>query len=191
MTAVHEKHIETIYIGLMRIPLKLVTLVLFFSWSCNPIQTSYDQKADFSAYKTFCWLQGCEFSVTGPKYLNDSVVQARIKNTIIGNLLQKGLRYDDNNPDLLIDFHVTVESERAIIYHNREDEQYYYRFSYLQPEEVMLTKGTILIHVVDRARSEVVWQSYAAGYLDPVPDLSEKNIRKGIDRVMKKFPPGR
>lgn len=180
-----------VFFQLSFVNLRVLILTIVLLAACNPVQTSYNPQTDFTGYSTFCWLQGCEFSVTGPEYLNDSLVQLHIKNAIIANLEQKGLRYTDNNPNLLIDFHVTVESERAIIYHNREEEPYYYRFSWLQPEEVMLTKGTVLIHVVDRARSEVVWQSYAAGYLDPVPDLSEKNIRKGIDRVLKKFPPGR
>jgi hypothetical protein len=43
--------------------------------------------------------------------------------------------------------------------------------------------------MVDRQRSEVVWQSHAEGYMESIPDLSSKNIRKGISKVLKDYPP--
>jgi hypothetical protein len=59
----------------------------------------------------------------------------------------------------------------------------------MDPEELILTKGTIIIHMVDHKTSEVVWQSQALGYLESTPDLSEKNIRRGITKLLKNYPP--
>jgi hypothetical protein len=165
----------------------LVLLILLLG--CDNIQTSYDQDINFSTYKSFCWLEGCELAITGPDYLKDSIIQKNIKNAIIDELTRKGLRYDDSNPDLLVDFHVVIENEKVITYHNREDEPYYYRMTFLTPEEMLLTKGTILLHMVDRQKSIVVWQSQVLGYLETGPDLSEKNIQKGIFQLLKEFPP--
>jgi hypothetical protein len=159
--------------------------------ACNNIRTDYDTGIDFTQYKSFCWLEGCLFTFTGPSYLNDSLVQSRVKEAIIGSMQNKGLRYDDDQPDLLVDFHITIENEKAIYYHGIQDDPYYYRTTFLQPEEVNLTKGSLLIHIVDREKGEVIWQSQAVGYLDTPPDLSEKNIRKGIRKVLKDFPPGK
>lgn len=157
--------------------------------SCDPIKTEYDPKADFTQYKTFCWLQGCEFTFTGPAYLDDSLVQETVKEAIIAEMKLKGLDYNNNTPDLLIDFHITIENEKVIYYHGIEDEPTYYRTPFLQPESITLTKGSLLIHMVDRQRSEVVWQSQAEGYMESPPDLSAKNIRRGISKVLKDFPP--
>lgn len=168
-----------------------VLLSLALLVACNNIRTDYDTAVDFTQYKSFCWLEGCVFTFTGPSYLNDSLVQSRVKEAIIANMQRKGLRYDDDHPDLLIDFHITIENEKAIYYHGIQDDPYYYRTTFLQPEEVNLTKGSLLIHMVDRNKSEVIWQSQAAGYLDTPPDLSEKNIRKGIRKVLKDFPPAK
>ena len=167
-------------------------LFLIFSMalaSCDPIKTEYDPKADFTQYKTFCWLQGCEFTFTGPAYLDDSLVQETVKSAIIAEMKLKGLQYNDNTPDLLIDFHITIENEKVIYYHGIEDEPNYYRTPFLQPESITLTKGSLLIHMVDRQRSEVVWQSQAEGYMESPPDLSSKNIRNGIGKVLKDYPP--
>jgi len=155
---------------------------------CNQINTLYNPSTDFQAFKSFCWLEGCVFKFTGPEYLNDSLVQENIKQSIILTLEKKGLRYSDENPDLLVDFHVTVEDEKVITYHNRQDEPYYYRTTFMQPEEVTVTRGTVIIHMVDHSKSEVVWQSEAIGYLEYPPDISEKNIRKVISRMLKEFP---
>lgn len=171
---------------------KLLLLLLMGGMiSCDTVRTEYDTSIDFNQYKTFCWLEGCAFTFTGPSYLDDSVVQSHVKESIISTLQKKGIRYNDNDPDLLVDFHITIENEKAIYYHGVQDDPYYYRTTFLQPEEVILTRGTLLIHVVDRQRSEVIWQSHAEGYLEDPPDLSKKNIQRGITRVLKDFPPSK
>lgn len=156
---------------------------------CSQVKTLYSPTTDFQVYSSFCWLEGCMFRFTGPDYLNDSIVQENIKQSIIDVLKKKGLRYSDEDPDLLVDFHITLEDEKVITYHNREDEPYYYRTSFMQPEEIVLTKGTIIVHMVDHKKSEVVWQSEAKGYLESPPDLTKKNIQKGISKLFKNFPP--
>lgn len=167
--------------------LRLILLVIMVG--CTPVNTLYNPTTDFQAYSSFCWMESCAFRFTGPEYLNDSLVQGNIKQTIIKTLEKKGLRYSDEKPDLLVDFHVTVENEKVITYHNREDEPYYYRTTFMQKDEITLTKGTVIIHMVDHDKSELVWQSEAIGYLESPPDLSMKNIRKVISKVLKDFPP--
>ncbi|MBX2962769.1 MAG: DUF4136 domain-containing protein [Cyclobacteriaceae bacterium] len=156
--------------------------------ACDSARTEYNTSIDFKVYKTFCWLEGCTFTFTGPAYLNDSIIQDRVRESIISSLQKIGLTYDDQNPDLLVDFHITVESERVVYYHGVQDDPSYFRTPFLQPAELNVNKGTILIHIIDRQRSEVIWQSYAEGYLSDPPDLSEKNIRRGISRLLKDFP---
>ena len=168
---------------------KIFYLLLVVLLSCDAIKTEYNAKNDFTQYKTFYWLQGCEFTFTGPAYLDDSLVQQLVKQAIISELKKKRLQYDDETPDLLIDFHITIENEKVIYYHGIEDEPNYFRAPFLQPETITLTKGSLLIHMVDRKLSEVVWQSQVEGYMESVPDLSSKNIRKGISKVLKDYPP--
>lgn len=164
-------------------------VLVFGIAACDKIQTAYDKDIDFKQYKSFCWLEGCQFTYTGPNYLQDSILQENIKAAIITEMHAKGFRYDPDYPDLLVDFHITIENEKVITYHNREDEPYYYRMTFLTPQEVMLTKGSVLIHMVDRSQSIVVWQSQLLGYLENGPDISERNINRGIRRLLRDFPP--
>jgi hypothetical protein len=43
--------------------------------------------------------------------------------------------------------------------------------------------------MVDKSKAAMVWRSEAIGYMDVNPDLSKKNISKGIAIVLKNFPP--
>ena len=101
----------------------------------------------------------------------------------------KGFNYNKTNPDLIVDFHIVITDEEVITYHLHEGEPDYYRTTFMQPEKINLTKGSIIIHIVDRQEGELIWQSKASGYLDVQTNITEKQIRKGIKKLLKEFPP--
>ena len=172
--------------------MKYLAIILFslVLGSCAvKVNTMQDNSVDFSQYKTFCWLQGCEFTYTGPSYLDDSLLQETIKGAIIAELAEKGIVRDENNPDLLIDFHITVENESSVIYHHIDESYDYQPLPEIDDEIIHYLKGTMIIDIVDRAQSKMVWRSESINYMDLHPELSEKNIRKGIALTLKKFPP--
>ncbi len=152
------------------------------------VNTSYDKKADFSQYKTFCWLKGCEFTFTGPAYLNDEVVRGNLKKAIVKEMENKGFVYNDDTPDLLVDFHVTVENRSTAVYRFEEE-----RFEQIspgdQPDVYYFLEGTVIIDMVDQPTGQMVWRCSANQYLELNPDLSEANLNKAIRIVLKDFPP--
>jgi len=166
-----------------------VLFVLLLAGCRVETKESYDHTIDFSKYKTFCWMTGCEFKFNGPEYLNDSLLRESLKTSIIKELESKGLKEDSNNPDLLVGFTITVKDEQAIIYHRAEDSPIYYQPLETEREVINYLKGTVIIGLADRAESKMVWQSVAVSYMELNPDFSEKNIRKGIKMVLKNFPP--
>ncbi len=167
----------------------IFAFVLLALSGCNVrVHSNFDRAQDFSQYKTFCWLNGCEFTYSGPTYLNDSLLREKIKTSIVAELNEKGLTQDDSDPDLLIDFHITVENESSVIYHRQDDDNYNFK-PFAGEEIINYLKGTIVIDMVDKVQGKMVWRSEAIGYMDTHPDLSEKNIRKGISIALKNFPP--
>lgn len=166
--------------------LLLFTVVLLSSCATQ-IKTFRDATVDFNQYRTFCWMNGCEFSIIGPTYLNDSLVRETIKKSIVAELKSKGLTEDSNTPDLLIGFTITIKDEQAILYHREGDTPFYVPMDRTE-EVVNYLKGTLVIGVVDKKTSKMVWESQASRYMELNPDLSEKNIAKGIHLVLKKFP---
>jgi hypothetical protein len=173
----------------------ITKFVLFFSFvlllaGCRmEVKETYDHSVDFSKYKTFCWMTGCEFKFNGPKYLDDSLLRESLKVALVEELQRKGLKEDPNNPDLLVGFTITVKDEQAVIYHRAEDSPVYYQPLETEREVINYLKGTVIIGMADRQQSKMVWQSVAVSYMELNPDFSEKNIHKGIKLVLKNFPP--
>jgi len=164
----------------------LLTIVL---GGCGvKVHTLQDNEADFSKYKTFCWLQGCEFSYSGPSYLDDSLWRETLKEAIIAEFAEKGIVQDEDNPDLLVDFHITIENETSVTYHHIDEPYDFQPFPEVDDEIINYLKGTMILDVVDRSKSKMVWRSESIGYMDVHPEISMKNIRRGIKMTLKKFP---
>jgi hypothetical protein len=170
--------------------MKYLGIILFvvYSSSCAvQVHTLQDNTVDYSKYKTFCWLEGCEFTYTGPSYLNDSLWREVIKESVVDELVSKGFTKDDNNPDILVSFYISVENQTSVSY-KHVDELYGYQ-DFPEAEVIDYLKGTIIIDIVDKDLGKMVWRSESIGYMEIHPDLTEKNIRKGIALTLKKFPP--
>ncbi len=160
---------------------------LFASCAVN-VRTVYDHDANFDSYKTFCWMDGCEFKVAGPEYLKDSMIRDHIKLAIISELKRKGLTQNLDNPDLLVGFNITMKDEKAIIYHHSPDMPFY-RPVDNDSDVIPYLKGTLVLGMADKKQSKIVWESFAVSYLDMNPDFSEEEVLKGIKLVLRKFPP--
>ncbi|GIL24428.1 MAG: hypothetical protein BroJett042_29410 [Bacteroidota bacterium] len=171
----------------------LVVLALLCSSllsSCSvTVKETFDTKVDFGNYKTYCWMAGCEFKFTGPDYLKDSLLQDKIKQAIIVELAKKGLTLDNDNPDLLIGFTITVKDEKAIVYHRAEDSPIFIKPLDLDKEVINYLKGSLIIGMADAKASQMVWQSHVSAYMELNPEFSEENVRKGIKQALKNYPP--
>ncbi|TXH26332.1 MAG: DUF4136 domain-containing protein [Cyclobacteriaceae bacterium] len=153
------------------------------------VKETFDKQTDFSQYKTYCWMAGCEFNFTGPSYLNDSTAKENIRKAIEAEMKAKGLTLSTDNPDLLVGFTITVKDEQAIVYHRAEDTPIFIKPLDLDKEVINYLKGSLIIGMADARESRMVWQSHVSAYMELKPDLSEANIRKGIKQALKNYPP--
>lgn len=168
----------------------LIFLVLAVTSACSvTVKETFDKQTDFSQYKTYCWMAGCEFSVTGPDYLNDSIARENIRKAIEAELKRKGLTIRTDNPDLLVGFTITVKDEQAIVYHRKEDSPFFIAPLELDKKIINYQKGSLIIGMADAKESRMVWQSHVSAYMETKPDLSEANINKGIKQALKNYPP--
>lgn len=169
-----------------------VLMLLFFAVAsaCSvTVKETFDKQTDFTQYKTYCWMAGCEFNFIGPDYLKDSTTQDNIRKAIEAELKQKGLTIQTDNPDLLVGFTITVKDEQAIVYHRTEDSPFFIAPLELDRGVINYSKGSLIIGMADAKESRMVWQSQVSAYMEVKPDLSEANIRKGIKQALKNYPP--
>ncbi len=150
------------------------------------IKTLYDKQADFKSYKTFCWMDGCEFKITG--ITQDSALRENVKQAIVSELAKRGLTQDNNNPDLLVGFNITMQDEKVIVYHHSADMPFYRPFEH-DSDVVNYLKGTLVIGLADKKQSKLVWESFAESFIDFEPNLEQEEVLKGVRLVMKRYPP--
>jgi Domain of unknown function (DUF4136) len=162
-------------------------LSVVFTSCLIKVNTIYDHRTDFNKYKTFCWLKGCEFTFSGPKYLKEPSIQQQLQNAIISEMKKKGIDYNDNSPDLLMDVHVIMKPDTVYAFYIPNET---YMMSFMGNEEIIMLKGTLVIDLVDKSTSQMIWRSTAISYFEAHPELTEKNFKRGVARALKDFKPG-
>ncbi len=165
----------------------ILVLALLASCAQVKVRTSYDREVDFSKYRTWCWLKGCDLVYQGPGHLYDSATIESIGNNIAVEMYEKGFIQSDDSSDLIVDFHIIVEEDSAVFSMVHEEDipfwdpytDDYYRF----------LRGTLVIDIRDRISGRMIWRSQAERLMSLRPDIKESDIRKGIRKALRDFPP--
>ncbi len=165
----------------------LISICFIFAGCAVQVHTVYNHKIDFTNYKKFYWLKGAEFTIKEPKYLNDSLVKQLMQSAIESEMKQKGIEFNADAPDLLMDVQVVVKSDTAYIYHRLAPE--YNPIAFKSRDEIIMLKGTLVIDIIDKQASEMVWRSVSVSYFELHPDLTEANFKRGVASALKNYPP--
>jgi Domain of unknown function (DUF4136) len=142
---------------------------------------------DFSKYQTFCWLESCEFTFRGPDYLNDSLVRSYMQKAIKSEMKRKGIAFNSDSPDLLMDVQVVMKTDTGYAYHRPDEVHQFIPFT--NREEVLLLKGTFIIDLIDKQHGKMVWRSVAISYFDLYPALTQANMDRAVTAALRQFPP--
>jgi len=168
----------------------IILICIVFSGCAVSVKTYQKPDQTFDDYQTWCWLEGCEVTYQGPDHLYDQKVVDEIANAIASNMYDKGYQQKDDESDLLVNFFLVLEEDST------EVGRFYdgtYRgerewLSVLYPEYHRYLKGSLVIDVLDRQKSELVWRSKAIRYLELNPIYDKKEIWAGVKQAMKKLP---
>ncbi len=165
--------------------------VLIALTSCAvQVKTFQNPDTDFSPYESWCWMQGCEITYQGPDRYYDERVINEVANSIAWNMNDKGYLHGDDRSDLIINFYFVVEEDSAIkedfFYSTHQGEREW--LTMLYPEYQNFLKGSLVIDVIDRATSNLIWTSTAVRYMEINPSYDEQAIWSGVAKAMKKFP---
>lgn len=164
--------------------------LLLLTAACSVrVNTRYNPNVDFSAYRTFCWMDGCEFKIEGPEYLMREEIRQAVKKAIVHELNARGLTEDTDRPDLLVGFNITVKNDTAVVFRRLEEPPIAYLPMPQERDQIPFLRGTLILALADKQKSEIVWQAAAVEYMEARARITPENISRGIKRVMKRFPP--
>jgi len=161
------------------------------------VKFQFDEKADFSKYKTYTWQ-------IHPKSLDvDDLTMKQLDQGFDAALAAKGLkRTDSGNPDLVIVFQLAVNQEKEMTSYNTGGYGYgpgwhggWYG-GYAGPSMSTTTTstihiGTVVLDMYDTATKQLVWRGMASKTLDPKAkqEKRQKNINKAATKMLKNYPP--
>ena len=112
-----------------------------------------------------------------------------LKAAIEKQLVSKGLRRVDTQPDLMMNIGIAVDEKTQTRETNfRTDPPYYIgqrRYSW-RSQEVPVGKyrqGTIDVHLIDSKRNEMVWRGIVEGVIPNKPEKLQKQIDAGMAKL--------
>jgi len=177
----------------------LLLSIVAFSTSCVGVKvnSAHDPSADFDKHQTFQLMDAADSQYQGPKYAFNAERFRTIKEAIQTELELKGLVNDAASPDLLVGFHVIVEEKQTTLIKDSEMFNPYsqpinywdgYEMYYNQ-ENYQFLKGSLVIDIIDVKAGKAIWQGTAQRYMENIPQIDEEDVRKGIRKALKAYPP--
>lgn len=152
--------------------------------------------ANLANYQTFGFMS--ELATDRNGYT--SLVTQHLKAAVTAEMIARGFRYSEQEPQLLINFNSNVEQRADIrtttsavpyygYYHYRRG--FYSPFPYYQQEieTVRYKVGTVNIDLVDAARKQLVWEGIAEGVLSQ-KDVSNprQSMAEVVNQIFQQFP---
>jgi hypothetical protein len=180
--------------GVMRYKLFLLTLLVTTLAGCSPVKilnTESDEEFRLSNYKTFDFFQVKINNDTVDKPYTDNV--KLLNEAITKELEEKGLKWNQDEPDLVINIGIVVQEKVQTRPTNFPNDAPIYvgqrRYSW-KSQDVEVGKykqGTVTVHLVDRILNKMVWRGVAEGVISANEKLLEKDIKQGMDQLFDKL----
>jgi len=132
------------------------------------IRSNAYPSADFSRFTTFAFAEPLSTDRAGYQ----SLISKQLVASAERELVARGLRRTDTNPDLLVNFNADLDQRLRVTQtpstfrgrrFNDHRRGFYSAWPSYQTEIRQYTKGTIGIDVVDAARRQLLWEGFAIG----------------------------
>jgi hypothetical protein len=163
-----------------------------------------DETVNFSQYKSFGWVGDKEKSLKDRN--SNAIVDANLKSTVIQELEKAGLKHDEKNPDILLDYNILVENNvrRQLdpVYtqpftryfynpYSRRITPVYYPSQMIgyNDSEIPFREGTITLHMIDNDTNKLIWQGWTSDEVNSKTP-SSKEVVSSVKTILKKFKQG-
>lgn len=173
-----------------------VTLALAACASGPKIRTDVDRSADFSRYHTYAFAS--ELGTDRSGY--STLVTNYFKQAVGKELQTRGYHYDEENPDLIVNFNARTHTRTDVIsvpqpaysagYYGYRHGLYSAWPMYAHDIEAVTYKvGTANVDLVDVERNQLVWEGVAEGELtEKALDDPSTAIGNAVAKMFEKYP---
>jgi hypothetical protein len=170
-----------------KIFISIATLFVLTAASfAQQVKTDYDRTTNFAQYKTYSW-QKVE--------TQDPLQVDRIKSAVDAALTAKGWTQVPSGGNVsLVATEVTTNQQTLNTYYNNFGGGRRFRggggFGTSTTTVDNYKVGTLVLDMVDAQTNKLVWRGSASDALSNKSDKNIKNLDKGVQKMLKHFPPG-
>lgn len=189
----------------------ILASVLLLSACAMPFTVSSDHQAgtDFTQLKTYQWREANQFNVDSVKYLDNDIIDDRIKSAVNAGFAQRGINLaEDGKPDFFVSYSVTT-TEKADIRNYNNYSGVAPGFSYgtaygrgyrygsvgvgfqSETKVVYHKEGTLVLDVVSVETDKLIWRATADGRLSKKKSPAERMdaTNEVVSKMLENFPP--
>jgi hypothetical protein len=150
------------------------------------VQFDYDRSANFSAYKTYHWI---DYRRVDP---GDQLLDQDIKRAVDAQLAGKGLRLVENGGDLLVGYQAAISQEKQFDSLGLGGPQFWAPWGNTRVTSSTIEVGKLVIGIFDPAIKQLVWRGSASKTLDikKDPDKNYRYLEKAMAKLFKNYPTG-
>lgn len=170
----------------------LALIALAAGCAAMTVSSHIERNINFADYVTYDWGPPDNLPVGDPRLDNNPFFHDYLQGAIEKKLA--GLGYErvvaPAVPDLLVHYHASV-NQRLDVYH--ADLEHGYCYDNCEARVIEFEEGTLVIDLVDRKTSKVVWRGWAQDAMDGVIDNQgrlEKQVDEGVKKMMLRLPRG-
>ncbi len=169
-------------------------LIVLAGCATSPVQyANFDRSADFSAYQTFSFYPEPGTDKRGYSTLVTKYFQKAIRR----EMEALGYRFSNDNPDLLVNFAMSIKDKSEVQSSGPTIGYYSYRHGLYSVwpmydrdvRTVNYKQGTANIDVIDAAREQLIWEAVAEGRLTTkAMDNAEETISTVVAQMFDRYP---
>lgn len=172
----------------------LLAGVALFAAGCSTIdvQTDYDPGTDFSALKTFKWVDA-----KGSDLDKNPLIKSRVRDAVISNLKAKGYQQvESGEPDCFVFAHAGAKEKMNVTDWGYSYGGYWGGYgAYGRNIDVSYyTEASLFIDVVKNnpGKDELAWRGVGTGVVQQSasPEDRAENINYAVASILEDFPPG-
>jgi len=184
----------------------MVSLLYLFSGCAvqQQVPSDYDTSVNFSALKTYSWLESKALDSDDPRIAN-SLTNDRIVAAVDRQLAAQGF-IKTTNPEATVDFKVVYHSSispKTREYFERRwgydpfpvwrPYPYHRSFSHTGSRVVEYDEGTLIVDILDAEGKKLLWRGERSNTVrkNYGPAQATARINKAVEYIMSGFPPSR
>lgn len=144
---------------------------------------------DWSQYKTWSYGRQGEYVMTGYPILDQPQFRKAVTDHVIEEMAKIGYQHVDENPDMLIMFHVLVEDRYDEAKLNPAYKDFDMQWAQESKDDTW-TEGTLMMFALDAKTGTQIWSSTAQAELDKYSNYETKKQRFNLatTELIKDFP---